>query len=251
MCDDRFEVVVHHGGYFERNEARWSYSNGLTSTLACDPDRWNYFEIMGILREMGYVNIKDLWYNVSRSEVLENNLKILTDDMGAMQMVRIARRNGQVHMYVNHSICEVEVVDNFLEYFPEEVVAEIGTTNVEVQAEVDGHSGCGDGDHINHVQDINVVHEAEMQQDKNVCDMEYELEDDADSHHNIRVEPQTEFKETRVDVVGVRKETGADAVVEGDETGADGVGVGKETRVDAEVQCDEAGADGVGLELME
>jgi len=32
MCDDRFEVVVHHGGYFERNEARWSYSNGLMST---------------------------------------------------------------------------------------------------------------------------------------------------------------------------------------------------------------------------
>jgi len=248
MCDDRFEVVVHHGGYFERNETRWSYSNGLTSMLACDPDRWSYFEIMEILREMGYVNIKDLWYNVSRSKVLENNLKHLTDDIGAMQMVRIARSNGQVHMYVNHSICEAEVVDNFLEYFPEEVVAEIGTTNVEVQAEVDGHSGCGDGDHINPVQDNNVVHEAEMQQDKNVCDMEYELEDDADSHHNIRVEPQTEFEETGGDVVGVGKETGADAVVEGHETGADRVGVGKETGVDAEVEGDEAGADGVAID---
>jgi len=96
-------------------------------------------------------------------------------------------------MFVNHSICEAEVVDNFLEYFPEEVVAETGTTNVEVQAEVDGHSGCSDGDHINHVQDNNVVHEVEMQQDKNVCDMEYELEDDVDSHHNVRVEPQTEM----------------------------------------------------------
>ncbi|XP_027913228.1 sarcoplasmic reticulum histidine-rich calcium-binding protein-like [Vigna unguiculata] len=198
MCDDRFEVVVHHGGYFERNEGRWSYSNGLTSTLACDPDRWSFFEIMGILREMGYVNIKDLWYNVSSSEVLENNLKILNDDMGAMQMVRIARRNGQVHMYVNHSICE-----------------------------------------------------AEMQQD-----MEYELEDDADSHHNIRVEPQTEFEETGVDVVvegdetgadglGVDKETGVDAEVEGDEAGDDGVGVDKETGVGAE--GDEAGGDGVGV----
>jgi len=250
MCDDRFEVVVHHGGYFERNEGRWSYSNGLTSTLACDPDRWSFFEIMGILREMGYVNIKDLWYNVSSSEVLENNLKILNDDMGAMQMVRIARRNGQVHMYVNHSICEAEVVDNFLEYFLEEVVAEIGTTNVEVQAEVDGHSGCGDGDHINPVQDNNVVHEAEMQQD-----MEYELEDDADSHHNIRVEPQTEFEETGVDVVVEGDETGADGLgvdketgvcAEGDEVGDDGVGVDKETGVGAEGE--EAGGDGVGVD---
>jgi len=79
----------------------------------------------------------------------------------------------------------------------------------------------------------------------NVCDMEYELEDDAGSHHNIRVEPQTEFEETGADVVGVGKETGSDAVVEGDETGADGVGVGKETGVDAEVEGDEAEADGV------
>jgi len=118
---------------------------------------------MGIIREMGYVNIKDLWYKVSRSDVLKNNLKILSDDMGAMHMVNIARRNGQVHMFVNHSICELEVVDNFLECFPEEVVAETGTTNVEVQAEVDGHSGYGDGDHINREQNNNVVHEAEMQ----------------------------------------------------------------------------------------
>jgi len=60
--------------------------------LACDLDRWSYFEIMGILREMGYVNIKDLWYKVSKSVVLENNLKMLSDDMGAMHMVNIARR---------------------------------------------------------------------------------------------------------------------------------------------------------------
>jgi len=103
-------------------------------------------------------------------------------------------------MFVSHSICEAEVVDNFLEYFPEEVVAETGTRNVEVQVEVDGHSGCGDGDDINHVQDNNVVHEAEMQQDNNGCDMACELEDDADSHHNIRVEPQIE-RDPEIEVV--------------------------------------------------
>jgi len=56
---------VHHGGYFETNETL-SYSNGLTTTLACDPDRWSFFEIMGILREIGYVNIKELWYKFSK-----------------------------------------------------------------------------------------------------------------------------------------------------------------------------------------
>jgi len=67
------------------------------------------------------------------------------------------------------------------------VVAKTGTKNVEIQGEVDGHSGCGDGEHINYVEDNNVVHETEMQQDNNGYHMEYELEDDANNHHNIRV----------------------------------------------------------------
>jgi len=77
-----------------------------------------FLEIMGILREMGYVNIKELWYKFCKSAVLENNLQRLCDDNGAMHMVDIARRNGQVHMFVVHSICEAEIVDNLLEYFP-------------------------------------------------------------------------------------------------------------------------------------
>ena len=56
---------------------------------------------------------------------------------------------------------------------------------------MDGHSGCCEGDHINYMEDSNVVHEVEMQQDNNGCHMEYELEDEVDSHHNIRVQPQT------------------------------------------------------------
>ena len=42
--------------------------------LSCDPSIWSFFEIMGILREMGYVNIKELWYKFCKSVVLENNL---------------------------------------------------------------------------------------------------------------------------------------------------------------------------------
>ena len=37
---------------------------------------------------------------------------------------------------------------------------------------MDGHSGCGDGNHINYVEDNNVVDEAEKQQDNNGCHME-------------------------------------------------------------------------------
>ncbi|QCE06581.1 hypothetical protein DEO72_LG9g1595 [Vigna unguiculata] len=81
-----------------------------------------------------------------------------------------------------------------------------------------------------------------MQQDKNVCDMEYELEDDVDSKE-IEADAVGEGDETGADGVGVDKQTRADVVGEGDETGADGVGVDKQTRADAVGEGDETGAE--------
>ena len=62
MNDENFEVVFHHGGRFV-NEGSLKYG-GDSSTLLCDPNRCSFFEIMSILREMGYVNVKELWYSV-------------------------------------------------------------------------------------------------------------------------------------------------------------------------------------------
>ena len=60
---DKFQVVIHHGGYFV-NEGGIKYVNGQRSELWCDEDRWSYFEVLFILREMGYINVKDLCYSV-------------------------------------------------------------------------------------------------------------------------------------------------------------------------------------------
>ena len=60
--DENFEVVFYHGGRFV-NDGSMKYI-GESSILSYDPDRWSYFEIMSILREMGYVNVKELWYSV-------------------------------------------------------------------------------------------------------------------------------------------------------------------------------------------
>jgi len=56
--DENFEVVFYHGGRFV-NDGSMKYI-GESSILSYDPDRWSYFEIMSILREMGYVNVKEL-----------------------------------------------------------------------------------------------------------------------------------------------------------------------------------------------
>jgi len=49
MEEGYFQLVVHHSGTF--CDAR--YVGGDTSTWSYDGDRWSYFEILGILKEMG------------------------------------------------------------------------------------------------------------------------------------------------------------------------------------------------------
>jgi len=116
MEDDKFKVVIHHGGYFV-NEGGIKYVNGHRSELWCDEDRWSYFEVLSILREMGYINVKDLCYSVGGCPVLEERLRQFVDDVGALHMVQIAKQRGEVHMYVIHSVCVAEEV-HMLEYYP-------------------------------------------------------------------------------------------------------------------------------------
>jgi len=129
MDDSHFEVVFHHVGGFE--------SNGLLqyveqySILACDLDKWSYFKILGILKEIGYAYVKEIWYVVGGGFVLECKLELLSDDRGACHMVNIATLNGQVHLYVVHTMDEAGVV-NMLEYHPD-------VEESDVQGDVEGN----------------------------------------------------------------------------------------------------------------
>ena len=108
MSNERFEVVIHHRGYFASDE--WcKYVCGETTHWSYDLDRWSYFEILGPLREMGYHSVKGLCYYV------EMLLHPLHDDRGALNMVNIARHYGKVHMFVMHGVDEAQVEDNIVE----------------------------------------------------------------------------------------------------------------------------------------
>jgi len=140
MNDENFEVVFHHGGRFV-NEGSLKYV-GDSSTLLCDPDRWSFFEIMSILREMGYVNVKELWFSVGGGSVLEGRLELLNDDRGVCHMVNIATLNGQVHLYVVHFVCEPQVV-HMIEDQPA-VEGDGGVAGEEVAVQTENESRDGD-----------------------------------------------------------------------------------------------------------
>ncbi|XP_017431812.1 uncharacterized protein LOC108339180 [Vigna angularis] len=113
MSDFDIEVVFHHRGKF-LNDGSFRYHGGDTSTLVVDIDRWSYFEILAILREMRYINVKELWYSLGGC-VLEDRLELLSDDIRAMHIVSIALLNGKAHLFVVHMVSELDYI-NMLQY---------------------------------------------------------------------------------------------------------------------------------------
>lgn len=108
MSKDAFVVVVHHHGHFDQI-GRDNYIGGETTIWECDPDTWSYYEVIGVLKDIGYVHIEQLWYAVDTAMLL------LCDDNGAMNMMKVARHCGEVHLFVVHGVSKAEVVENNLD----------------------------------------------------------------------------------------------------------------------------------------
>jgi len=115
--------VVHHGGHFIHNGGLL-YVGGFIDDWSSDPDTWGYFEVLDTLKSMGYLEIKELWY------VVDRRLQLLYDDNGSINMINVAKRTGEVHLFVVHIVSEAVVidddVDNNLEYAIVEVNVELG-----------------------------------------------------------------------------------------------------------------------------
>ena len=56
MSKGFFDLVVHHSEIFFDGD-RVRYVGGDTSTWSCDSNRWSYFEIVGIVKEMGFLSV--------------------------------------------------------------------------------------------------------------------------------------------------------------------------------------------------
>ncbi|KAG2376433.1 uncharacterized protein HKW66_Vig0154130 [Vigna angularis] len=113
VMEDDIEVVIHHRRKLV-NEGCLKYE-GESDTMYFDPDLWSYFVVVSVVKGLGYDEFKDLWFSVGCGLVLDDKLEALCDDVGAMHMVNLARLNGQVHLYVVHTVSELEVIQ-MIEY---------------------------------------------------------------------------------------------------------------------------------------
>ncbi|XP_017413096.1 uncharacterized protein LOC108324668 [Vigna angularis] len=132
--EENFQVVIHHSGKFIK-EGKLNYE-GESTTLSFDPDMWNYFLVVSVVKGLGYDGFKELWYCVGGGSVLENRLEPLLDDIGAMHMITLARLNGEVHLFVVHTVSEPEVIHMF-EYVSQNT-AKVETVQAECEQDTGG-----------------------------------------------------------------------------------------------------------------
>ena len=57
-----FKCVVHHFGEFSKEFVNFTKSGyqGLQTIWGADPNYWSYFEILGMLKDLGYPTIDKL-----------------------------------------------------------------------------------------------------------------------------------------------------------------------------------------------
>ncbi|WVZ17214.1 hypothetical protein V8G54_010196 [Vigna mungo] len=80
-----------------------------------DQDILSYFLVVSVVKRLGYVGFKELWYCVEGGSILDNRLKTFYDDIRVMHMANLARLSGQVHVFVVHIVSEPYVIQ-LLEY---------------------------------------------------------------------------------------------------------------------------------------
>jgi len=148
MSNDFFEMVVHHVTIL-LNNGSLEYIRDI-SMWSCDLDRWSYFEVVDIVKQIGYVAIKELWYVIGLGSLLGKRFHLLCNDTGAMDIVHIGKQWGQVHLFVIHTISTAKIVE-MLEYPVEDNIQENyegegqggGGVDGEVEGEVQGKVEVG------------------------------------------------------------------------------------------------------------
>lgn len=75
------------------------------SNWKCDRDRWSYFEIFGVVKEIGYHGVLEIWYDFT------STLKELINDFYAIELLNWSKTHRKVDIYIVHPISQFDVVD--------------------------------------------------------------------------------------------------------------------------------------------
>ncbi|OMP08970.1 hypothetical protein COLO4_05936 [Corchorus olitorius] len=113
LCTLRF----HYEGYFASEGDTLMYEGGLVDDLRVDPDRLSWYELNGVLRRGGYRNIKAIFYRRQYFS-LADGIRIVDSDASVNSMVAEMMLEGEIDVYVEHGVEELEVALHLIEAPP-------------------------------------------------------------------------------------------------------------------------------------
>ncbi|XP_014502384.1 uncharacterized protein LOC106762820 [Vigna radiata var. radiata] len=213
MGDEMLRVVVHHGGTLIK-EVPFKYIGGEIVYWDVDPDKWCYFRVLGTLKQMGYMQVEALFYNV------QHVLHKLDDDKRAMNMMNVAKYLGKVNLYVVHGVDEATILENDeneILYLCEGPAESGEGSGVGGEAHVEG----GD-EGISHVVEgaVEVENDYAVEVEKDNEDVEHEdaLKDDKEDAEDIEVDVdvdnENELEDVSEELVDVDIQDGGEVDIE-------------------------------------
>ncbi|WVY91036.1 hypothetical protein V8G54_036550 [Vigna mungo] len=165
-----------------------------------DPDRWSYFEAIGIVTEFKYDADFKLWWKGSKQTQM-NSIRLLSNDMEALYLARYAEETKEeIDMYVQHVTSEAVLVH----FLPSGEVAEQECDGGHEEQDVEvGEEEC-DGGH---------------EQEKDEMGVEYDGGDEQEKDEMVEEDQDVEMGDEQQDV-----EMGEEECDDGEETAEYDVG---------------------------
>ncbi|KAF9592715.1 hypothetical protein IFM89_016947 [Coptis chinensis] len=146
VMHDTYSLELHHGGAFVHCPIL-SYENGKTMYYSdLEIDKLSYFELVGIVKELGYQTFASLYYNVPWKS-LENGLRLVSNDVDTNLMIEEIKKQGAIEVYVENcveekilgDVCsETDNDDEIDDYYSDETA----------ESEIDSMGNCSDADEV-------------------------------------------------------------------------------------------------------
>ena len=77
-----------------------------------DPDKWSKVEIESIHKDFGYTCVSRLWYTRPRDDQEGRMFHLIKDDKDAMFLTSLVGGHGHIHVYVQHPIHDLILINN-------------------------------------------------------------------------------------------------------------------------------------------
>ncbi|KOM26706.1 hypothetical protein LR48_Vigan306s000800 [Vigna angularis] len=191
-------MVGHYSRHFVSGDNRKLQFDGTNNTMVLNPFMWSYFEIIGRLKHLGHVEVKELWYSLGGGSVPKDRLKLLTNNNCLMCMVNIVRLNGVVHLYV---LREGDQLEGDGEHDGLKDLEEGG----QLKGDVDGEKQVDEGGQLEDVDDDDYS-ECESFKEERLLDINIEC--DIHSHMDNEWDDNVRYEVGSVveDLVGISRE---------------------------------------------